>query len=121
MRNLLKPVAAVLLFSVSGLGTAQAMTVTFDELVPIGVISPCFGAAFACGGGVDSVIDSGNFRFTTFDNGVTHHGHLVSAPYASPQTPVSNLTEPTAIRRYIHTPSKMPSTLKAAAKRPSPS
>ena len=72
----------------------HATVITFDE-VPTGTgnppgsgvnipESPCFGTNAALSGCPATFLDASGFRFTSPDNGITNHGHLVSSPFEEP-------------------------------------
>lgn len=64
-------IAAVIL--ACGVTGAQAAVVDFEDVTATSIVEPSFGP-----GGTLEFLDSRGFRFTSPDNGITNHAHLVS-------------------------------------------
>lgn len=83
MRNMMS--GAGLAFGlVLAVGIGPARAITFDVLVSDGgtgglpgVISPCFGSNSSC----TPHLDAEGFRFTSTNDGINDHAHVVTAPF----------------------------------------
>lgn len=62
--------------------TSSAAVIVFEDIVPTSATEPCFSSVASVGCDL-FFLDSGDFRFTSPDNGFSNHAHLVSSPFAT--------------------------------------
>ena len=84
LSNAGKRIVVAAAIGLCAVGSAQAVTITFDGVAATSPIDPCFGVVAA--GRPSNSLDTDGFSFSAPPGDSFNHFHLVSAPYHAPGT-----------------------------------